>query len=57
VPYHCARSNAALRDALGEALGRSGCTLIEAVVPPHSARELSLRLDNALEAMTVDEAP
>jgi 2-succinyl-5-enolpyruvyl-6-hydroxy-3-cyclohexene-1-carboxylate synthase len=50
VPYERATTESALREALRNGLSRSGCTLVEAVVPPHGAREQYARLAGAVEA-------
>jgi len=41
-------SSASLGGALAEALARPGCTVIEAVVPPHGAAEQARRLQSAV---------
>jgi 2-succinyl-5-enolpyruvyl-6-hydroxy-3-cyclohexene-1-carboxylate synthase len=45
-----ASSRDALAAALHEAHGRSGCTVVEAVVPPHAAAQQQMRLQLALES-------
>jgi 2-succinyl-5-enolpyruvyl-6-hydroxy-3-cyclohexene-1-carboxylate synthase len=50
VHYAEARSVGALLAALSAGLSNPGCTLIEAVVPPHGAREQYARLSAATEA-------
>lgn len=50
IAYAEARSRDALLSALSTGLGRTGCTLVEAVVPPHGARDQYARLSVALEA-------
>ncbi len=46
-----------LREALGPAHARPGCTVIEAVVPPHSALELGREIVDRVEYALRHEAP
>jgi 2-succinyl-5-enolpyruvyl-6-hydroxy-3-cyclohexene-1-carboxylate synthase len=48
VPYARADDAATLRAALDRALDAPGATLIEAVVPPHEARDAERRILGAL---------
>jgi 2-succinyl-5-enolpyruvyl-6-hydroxy-3-cyclohexene-1-carboxylate synthase len=53
VSFASVANEGALRAALVAGLSRSGCTLVEAVVPPHGAREQYVRLGTAVEAALV----
>jgi 2-succinyl-5-enolpyruvyl-6-hydroxy-3-cyclohexene-1-carboxylate synthase len=55
-PFLSASSMSALREALESALGRPGCTVVEAVVPPHSALELGRELVERVERALGGEA-
>jgi 2-succinyl-5-enolpyruvyl-6-hydroxy-3-cyclohexene-1-carboxylate synthase len=57
VAYERAATESALRAALRDGLSRSGCTLIEAVVPLHGAREQYSRLGTAVEAAIAAPGP
>ena len=48
--YARATTRAALAAALAEAHARAGCTVIEAIVPPHAAAEQQKRIAVALDA-------
>ncbi|HVW26599.1 MAG TPA: 2-succinyl-5-enolpyruvyl-6-hydroxy-3-cyclohexene-1-carboxylic-acid synthase [Polyangiaceae bacterium] len=50
VPYSKARTATELSAALRDGLSRAGCTFVEAVVPPHGAREQYARVGAAVEA-------
>jgi 2-succinyl-5-enolpyruvyl-6-hydroxy-3-cyclohexene-1-carboxylate synthase len=50
IDYVRARSADALVAALSAGLSRAGCTLVEAIVPPHGAREMYARLSAGTEA-------
>jgi len=56
VPYTRVSNEPALREALRDGLSRSGCALVEAVVPPHGAREQYARLGAALHAALATES-
>jgi 2-succinyl-5-enolpyruvyl-6-hydroxy-3-cyclohexene-1-carboxylate synthase len=59
--YGCAHHRAAtideLQDALLEAYGRGGCTVVEAVVPARSALEQSSELRRRVQQALLLEAP
>lgn len=57
LPFLRVESIGALAEALAEALGRPGATVIEAVVPPHGAAEQNQQYWRRLERLLAEKLP